>query len=221
MKKIALFLAIIFTSIFANGQLKAVSGKVTAFHKYPFKNIKVKAKKSKSEVLTDENGVFTIVCYPNDILIFESKSCITTKYKITNSDDSVKINLVFRVNEKSKEYAVGYGIISKEDLIYAISNLNNSEVDFSTYKSVYDLLRGRFPGVVVKIDNEIVIRGSTSFLGSSNALLVVDGIIVSDLTYLYPGDIVSIDILKDAGSTAMYGVNGANGVVVIKTKKGD
>jgi TonB-dependent SusC/RagA subfamily outer membrane receptor len=221
MKKIMFLLIILLTSLIINAQMVAVSGKVTGFHKYPFKNITVHAKKSKSKALTDENGVFTVVCYPDDILIFESKSCITAKRKIKNPSDSVIINLVFKTDEKSKEYAIGYGIIKESDLSFAMSNLSNSEIDFSIYSNIYDLIKGRFPGVEVTNRNEIIIRGVKSFYGSSSAYLIVDGVPVHDLSMVVPKMVKSIDILRDASSSAIYGVNGANGVVLITTLNGN
>ena len=205
-------------SVVMSAQTIAVSGKVTGFHKFPFKNITVMAKKAKTKALTDENGIFTIVCAPNDVLIFESKSCNTAKRKIKNPSDSIKVNLIFKTDKKSREYAVGYGIIKEEDLAYAISNLNNSDIDFSGYTNVYDLIKGRFPGVEVK-GTAIIIRGTSTFLSSPAALLVVDGNIVNDLNFLSPSEVKSIDVLKDAGATSMYGTKGASGVVVITTKK--
>jgi len=218
MKKSVLLTIIICFSVFSSAQVIAVSGKVTGFHKFPFKNITVKAKKAKTKILTDENGIFNISCFPNDILLFESKSCYSAKYKIKNPGDSIRINLVFKTDEKSKEYAIGYGIIKEEDLIYAISNLNNNDVDFSIYNNIYDLIKGRFPGVEIK-GTEIIVRGSSSIMGSNAALLLVDGVKVQDLNHLAPIEVKSIDVLKDAGSTAIYGANGANGVVIITTKK--
>jgi TonB-dependent SusC/RagA subfamily outer membrane receptor len=218
MKKIVLILAVILTNFAVNAQLVGISGKVIGFKTFPLKNIQVTAKKAKSIAITNENGTFSIVCLPNDVLIFEAKSCITEKYKITNPNDSVKINLDFKNSRKSREYAVGYGIIKEKDLTYGISNLSSSKADFSIYSNVYDLIKGRFPGVVVNEKNEIIIRGNRSINAANRATLVVDGIVVQDISFISPNIIKSIDVLKDA-ATSVYGTSGANGVVVITTLK--
>jgi TonB-dependent SusC/RagA subfamily outer membrane receptor len=90
------------------------------------------------------------------------------------------------------------------------------------YTDIYDLLRGKFAGVTVS-GNEIIIRGVKTFQGveGNSALLVVDGIIVNqhDFALISPLDIQSVDVLKD-GSSSIYGSRGANGVVIVETKKG-
>jgi TonB-dependent SusC/RagA subfamily outer membrane receptor len=220
MKKIVLLTSVVLFAYMASAQVRTVSGKVTGFHQYPFKNITVEAKKAKTKVLTDINGEFSIACYSDDILIFQSKSCLTAKRKIKNPDDSVKINLVFKTDKKSKEYAIGYGIISEENLTHAISNLNNSDTDFSIYSDIYELIRGKVPGVVITNSHDIIIRGSATIISSNAAYLVVDGIPVQNLSYLQPRDVKSIDVLKDASTTSSYGANGANGVILITTLKG-
>jgi TonB-dependent SusC/RagA subfamily outer membrane receptor len=126
--------------------------------------------------------------------------------------------------EKAERYAnVGYGTVNSKRLTNAISTLNNSDVDFSMYTDMYDLLRGKFSGVVVE-GNNIIVRGVKTFQGveGNSALLVVDGIIVSqhDFAMLSPLDVQSIDVLKD-GSSSVYGSRGANGVVIVETKKGN
>lgn len=219
MKKIMIILIVILGCIKLSAQAVIVNGKVTGFNKYPFKNIKVSAKKAKTAILTDENGNFSIACLPKDILIFESKSCNKKTYKITNPNDSVKVNLIFKNTPESREYALGYGIISENNLVYAISNLNNDNNNFGIYTNMYELLRGKFPGVDVR-GNIITIRGIKTINCSSNALLVVDGVIVNDLSFIPPNTVKSVDILKDASASA-YGCQGGNGVVIITTKKGN
>jgi len=201
----------------AYSQMNVIRGKVTSFHKYPVKNIMVKAKKSKSKVQTNDSGIFEIVCIPNDILIFESQSFVPLRYKIKNIDDSVIVNLVFKDTEKSKEYAIAYGYMSEKNLTYAVSNLTNENNNFEVYSNVYDLIKGRFPGVNVNGSN-ITVRGIGTINGNSSALLVVDGVVVNNLDFINPRDIKSINVLKDS-SASIYGSRGANGVVLIETKK--
>lgn len=218
------------------GQLKSINGTITGFNKYPLQNIVIIAKKTKTKALTDEKGEFSIQCKNDDVLIIESKSCITKKINVRKVTDSLKINLVFKKSKKGMEYAVAYGIISEKNLTYAISNLSDENNDFSSYFTVYELIKGKFPTIIVTRTNQIIIRGVQSASNKSQniphhhggdatakvtenygALVIVDGIPVKDLDYLDPSNVKSIDILKDA-SASIYGARGGNGVVVIKTK---
>lgn len=217
MKKIFLLITCFLYSSFLFGQMTVVKGKVTAFNKYPLKNITVQAKKSKAKVSTNEYGVFELVCEPKDIISFESKSFIPVRRKIKDPADSIFVNLVFKDTPKSKEYAVGYGIMKEEDLTYAVSNMSQENNNFQSYSTIYELIVGRFPGVDVQ-GNEIIIRGISSINGSNAALMVVDGMAVNDITGISPGMVKSIDILKGSAA-AIYGSRGANGVVLITLKK--
>jgi TonB-dependent SusC/RagA subfamily outer membrane receptor len=217
MKKIALIVLALWISNILYSQMVVVTGKVTGFHKYPLKNIVVTGKKSKSSVVTNDFGVFKIVCPPKETLIFESKSFQKVTRKIKDPKDSINVNLVFKNTKKNKEYAVAYGIMTEKDLTYAVTNLTNENNNFETYTDVYELIRGRFSGVQV-IGKSIIIRGMTSINSGNEALLIVDGTEVSDLSFINPREIKSIDVLKDA-ATSIYGTKGANGVVVIETKK--
>ncbi|MCA1758579.1 MAG: TonB-dependent receptor plug domain-containing protein, partial [Bacteroidales bacterium] len=109
-----------------------------------------------------------------------------------------------------------------KSLLNSVSSLNKNDIDFSLYTNLYDLIQGQFPGVSVE-GNKIVVRGTKTIYGfeSDAALLVVDGIIVSssDFATISPQDVQSVDVLKD-GSSSIYGSRGANGVVLVETKKG-
>ena len=93
-------------------------------------------------------------------------------------------------------------------------------MDFSQYTDIYDIIRGRFPGVQIS-GGEIIIRGMNSIMGSNAALLVVDGVAVSESSFasIPTANIASINVLKDAAAS-IYGVRGAHGVVIVETKKG-
>ena len=100
--------------------------------------------------------------------------------------------------------------------------MTDDDLDFSQYTNIYDLLRGRIAGVTVQSNGDIIVRGVNSINLSSAALIVIDGI-PSDKSMLQsisPTNVKSINVIKD-GSSAIYGSRGANGVVVIETKKGN
>ena len=222
MCKIKFILTIFFsTSILFNtyAQERLVNGIITTFDSIPLVGASIKVRSSKKIVLSDTIGKFAILCYPEDIIWIKARGFYTQKVKLTSQIKFAAINLKIKSGEKNSEYALGYGKVSERDKLYALVNLTNDNVDFSTYLNMYDLIHGRFPGVEIN-NGEIIIRGKKSIMGSSAALIILDGIQIDNNIFfgLSPNQVESIDIIKDGGA-AVYGSRGANGVVIVETKK--
>jgi TonB-dependent SusC/RagA subfamily outer membrane receptor len=203
-------------------QTRVVYGKLTAYNKYPVRNIEVKTKKSKASVKSDSLGMFSIVCNEEDKIVIKPKAFKTVSRKVDEDTDTLFINLVFINTKANRDIATGYGYISQENLTYAMSHLEQENNEFCNYTNIFELIKGRFPGVTVssgQIGGAVYIRGATSINMSNEALYVVDGGVSTSIDYIHPCDVRSIDVLKDA-SAAIYGTRGSNGVVVIETKKG-
>jgi len=200
------------------GQDKFVQGKITTFDSIPLVGASIQVKSSKMVVYTDTLGLFTVDCLKEDKLKITAEGFSNQNIKIESNIKYVLVNLGLKPGTKSREMAVGYGHVNKEDLMYAMSSLHEDDMDFSHYRDIYEIIRGRFPGVQIS-GNDIVIRGSVSFQGSNAALLIVDGMSVDASTFgnIQPTNIKSIDVLKD-GASAIYGSDGANGVVLVETK---
>ena len=113
---------------------------------------------------------------------------------------------------------IGYGIVRKDDLTQSVSTVQVKENEMQGYRDIYDYLEGRVAGVEVTTDKRIVIRGVNTVNGSTDPLILVDGQEWQDISSLNPNDIKSIDVLKGS-ATAIYGLRGANGVIIITTKK--
>lgn len=111
---------------------------------------------------------------------------------------------------------IGYGSQKRKNNSTAISKVSGNNVE--TYSSIYDYLRGRVPGVIVGPDNSITIRGISSN-NPTPPLILVDGVQTQDLSHLDPSMVQSVEVLKDAASTSIYGIQGGNGVVLISLKK--
>jgi len=211
-----------FLCVGLSAQTRVVYGTLTAYNKYPIQNIEVKTKKSKVSVRSDSLGMFSIVCNEKDRIIIKPQTFRSISKKVDKDTDTLIINLVFIDTKANREIATGYGYISKEDLTYAVSHLQQENNEFCNYNNIFDLIKGRFPGVTVssgQMGVAVYIRGSSSVNSSNEALYVVDGVPVSSIDYIHPCDVRSINVLKDA-SAAMYGTRGSNGVVLIETKKG-
>lgn len=218
MKKLVLLVALSLMLSTAFSQQRIVYGKVIAFNEFPVANITVNAKKTKASVKTDSLGMFSIACKSKDILVFNSKSFYVVRKKVSSEMDTVNVNLIFKEDNSGENElaAVTYGYMKKEDLSYAISTIKNNANDCLIYSDIYEMIRGKVPGVQVQ-GGSITIRGVGSFMASNEALLVVDDVIISDISLISPCDVEMISVLKDS-SSASYGVRGANGVIVIKTK---
>lgn len=213
----------------ASAQTRVVYGKITAFNQYPLQNIEVRTKKSKAAVRTDSLGSFSIVCMEKDVIRVRPKAFKSVTRKVDEDTDSLRLNLVFidtksnraLVTDPVNSISTGYGYIQAKDLNFAVNHLQQENNEFCNYENIFELIRGRFPGVTVdrtQHSGAVYVRGVTSINLSSEALYVVDGGITSNIDWIHPCDVRSIDVLKD-GMTAIYGSRGANGVVVIETRK--
>ena len=221
MRTLSISIACLLFSVNTLAQTKVVSGVLTAFNKYPVANVEVKAQKSKSSVLSYSLGFFQIVCNQKDVIKIKPEAFKSVSRKISKGDDTLQINLVFMDSKKNRKIAVGYGYMEEKDLTYAVSHLQQENNEYCNFLNVYELLKGRFPGVHVDGTSGsyvIYIRENHSINSSNDVLFVVDGSISASIDWIYPCEISSISVLKD-GMAAMYGSRGSNGVILIETKK--
>ena len=114
-----------------------------------------------------------------------------------------------------EEVNVCYGTVKKSELSQSVSSVKNEKEIY--YRDIYDYLEGRVAGVMVTTDKRILVRGAGTVNGSTDPLILVDGAEMQDISALNPYDIKSVDVLKGS-STAIYGVRGANGVILITMK---
>jgi TonB-dependent SusC/RagA subfamily outer membrane receptor len=210
-----------FVLFFAQAQTRMVQGLVTTFDSIVVIGAEVKVKSSKLVYKTDTLGHFTAEVTGKDKVKVSAMGFITNNIKLDEKTKFLAVNLKLKSGEKAREYAIGYGYVKDVEKLNAVSQMTSKDMDFSQYTSMHELIRGRFAGVQVQSNGDIVIRGVNSLNLSSAALIVVDGVPTdqSVLNTLVPANVKSINIIKD-GSSAIYGSRGANGVVVIETKKG-
>ena len=112
---------------------------------------------------------------------------------------------------------IGYGKEVRKNLTSSISSVPVDKENFVPYRNIYELIEGKCPGVSVQ-GKSIAIRGINSINSDTEPLIIVDGSPQSNIDWINPNDVRSIDVLKDAGSTAIYGSRGANGVIIINLK---
>ena len=223
MKRIHLNFLSVLILVVASSQLfaqdRVVYGIVHTLDSIPLIGAEISIKSTKQKAYTDTLGNFAVPCKMKDKIKVSATGFYTQNVRITKDTKFIALNMKFKPGEKNIEYAVGYGHISEKDRTTAINFLNNSDTEFTRYDNVYQIIQSM--GAEVRGDMVIIRGGTKSFQGSSGALIVVDDVIVesSYLSTLSPIDIKNINIIKD-GSSAVYGDRGANGVVLIETKKG-
>ena len=209
---------------------RTVSGTVLSATGEPLGGVSVSVKNvSAVGVLTDNAGKYKIVVpNANAVLVFNYVGFAVQEIPVNNSI-SLNVNLVGLPNDLNDIVIVGYGSSTRRDVTGSIASVNMSDLVKAPVKSFDDALGGRVAGVqVTSFDgqpgggNSIVIRGSGSITQDNSPLYVIDGFPIenNDNNVLNPQDIESIDVLKDASATAIYGARGANGVIIITTKRG-
>lgn len=185
-----------------------------------------KGTNSAKGTITDANGAFAIQANASDILVcsfigFESLE------KPVGSATVINFSLASGSNSFDEIVVVGYGTRKKSDLTGSIASISSKDYKEQPILRVEDALQGRAAGVNVSRssgspggDIKVRIRGVNSITGNNDPLVVIDGIIGGSLSSLNPNDVESMEVLKDASATAIYGSRGSNGVILVSTKKG-
>ena len=179
-------------------------------------------------VTTDINGNFSINALPTDVLLI-SYVGMTTERVPVGTQASVKVILKSTVSQIGEIVVVGYGVQKKETVVGAVSQVKGEEVrNMKMGGSIENSLQGNLPGMVILMQDAtpgeeagsitMQIRGGAS-MGNNSPLILVDGVERS-FSNIDPNEIESISVLKDASATAVYGVKGANGVLIVTTKRG-
>jgi len=230
MKKI-LILLISFICV-CNGiyaQQRAISGIVKdSKSNEPLVGVSVTVKGTTTGITTDIDGKYSIQVAPGQTLAFSFLGMNTQEIKVSDKTPSV-LNISLDPNEVLMDavVVVGYGVTKRRDLAGAISSLKPDEIEAGVISNMSQLLKGRAAGVQVRQNSlepgggvSIRVRGASSVSADNEPLYVIDGFQTNNMTHINPDDIESIEVLKDASTTAIYGAKGANGVILITTKKG-
>ena len=207
-------------------QAISVTGTVVDQNGEPLMGVNVIEKGTTNGTMTDMDGRFTL-SVPGNATLQISYIGYTTEEIVVNNQTKLNVTLKEDSQNLDELVVVGYGVVRKADLAGSVSVLDSKSFKDQPIVQVSDALQGRVSGVQVQNSGvpggtvKIRVRGSGSINRSNDPLYVIDGIVrESGLTGLNPEDIQSMQVLKDASSTAIYGSRGANGVVLITTKTG-
>lgn len=222
--RLAGFMLLLFSVLSASAQVN-VNGTVTSSEDglgLPMATVTVKG--SSNSVSTDLDGKFLIKASANDVLVFTYVGFATQEITVGNKT-VIDVKLSTSATQLDDVVVIGYGTAKKSDLTGSVGVVKVEDAKKTVTYDVAKQLQGQVAGVTVQSSGEpggfvnIKIRGISSF-NNNNPLFVIDGMITDSPYDFAPGEIESMQVLKDASSAAIYGVRGANGVVIITTKKG-
>jgi iron complex outermembrane receptor protein len=206
-------------------QTKPVSGVVKDSKGNPVPNVTVVVKGGKTGVATTANGTFTISAAPGATLLFTSVNFEPASIKV-GADNTYTVLLTDKQTVLTDVVVVGYGKGSRKTLSSAITTIRPDELNKGAIADVGQLLQGKVAGVNITASGDpnrsaaVILRGASTLNSSQGPFYVIDGIPGADIATIAPDDIATIDILKDAAATAIYGNRAANGVIIVTTKKG-
>ena len=221
----------LFSANIALSQVRPVTGVVADPQGLTLPGVTISLKGTRISAATDSKGKFTInVPTGEATLIFSFIGMQTKEVKVSAGKTNLQITLQNNSRDLNEVVVVGYGTQKKADVTGSVASLKGSDLIKEPASSVDQLLEGRIPGLQVVTSSgqpgagaQITIRGQGTINADGNPLVVVDGIEFGDagnLKQVNPDDIATIDVLKDASATAIYGSRGANGVIIITTKRG-
>lgn len=237
LKLMALSAVLLFILEFAFAQNKVVTGKVIdSKDRSALSNVSVIAKGTHTGTQTDTTGNFRLIV-PLSIRILTMSAIGYSSQDINLSTSNyVEVALVSTASSLDEVVVIGYGTAKKKDLTGAVASVSEKDFNNGIFASPDQLIQGKVSGVQIMYNNgqpggaaTIKVRGTSALTGTGQPLYVIDGVPLdgrslqarnNPLNFINPDDIASIDVLKDASATAIYGSRAAFGVVIINTKKG-
>lgn len=228
MKKLLLLLSAVLLSAMqvVSAQTLTVSGTVTSEDDgLPLPGVSVVVQGTAQGTSTDLDGRYSISVRQGQTLLFTSIGFVDQTFTVSEGGT---INVVLKTDAVMLDevVAIGYGVMKKSDLTGSVSSVKADQLQKTPAANLDQALQGLAAGVTVNSSTgqpgaaaEVRIRGIGT-VNNSAPIYVVDGVIVDDISFVNPNDIKSTEILKDASATAIYGSRGANGVILITTKKG-
>jgi len=220
-----LLTAILFATITFTAFAQKVTGVVTdSSDDYPIPGVAVFVKGTSNGTVTGNDGDYSISAAQGATLVF---SCMGYKnQEVVVSGYQINVSLELDAQMLEEVVAIGYGVMKKSDVTGSVTSVKGDQLQRTPAAGLDQALQGVAAGVTVNASSgqpgaaaEVRIRGIGT-VNNSSPIYVVDGVIVDNINYLSPSDIASTEILKDASATAIYGSRGANGVILVTTKKG-
>lgn len=227
LKKVPMALAfMLFLGISLNAQIK-VNGTVTDETGQPVPGVSIIEKGTTNGASTDFDGNYEITVSSVGVTLIYSFIGFENEERVVSNSEVINVQLLADVESLDEVVVIGYGSVRKSDLTGSVVSVKSEDLLQRPSTNLGQALQGKATGVMVRKASSapgsgvsIVIRGNNSINSSSQPLYIVDGIPLANINTVPVEDIASIEVLKDASSTAIYGSRGANGVILVTTKKG-
>ncbi len=206
-------------------QSDTVTGTVTGSNGNALSGVSISVKGTSRGTFTNNTGSFSIVASASDTLVLTSIGYTQQRVSV-DGRTTIAISLASANKELDQVVVVGYGTSRKRDVTGSVASVSGAELAKQPVLTATQAVQGKVAGVQVIASGDpnalpvIRIRGTGTMLAGANPLYVVDGVINDDIRNINSADIVSLEILKDASATAIYGMRAANGVIIITTKRG-
>lgn len=211
------------TNTFVQAQQNAVKGTVVDEFGEPMIGVTIKVKNSQAAAITDLDGNFSINAANGATIEISYVGYITQTVKLTNG---MKVQLQPDNQMMDEIVVIGYGTIKKRDLTGAVTSVKSEDITLNPGANAMDALQGKVAGLDISRSSgqagatpTVQLRGNRSFSADGTPTYIIDGM-PGDINTINPNDIESIEVLKDASSTAVYGSAGANGIIIVTTKSG-
>ncbi|MGV8945428.1 MAG: SusC/RagA family TonB-linked outer membrane protein [Lutibacter sp.] len=223
--KTKIIYTLLFVPFLIFAQERNITGKVTSSDGGPIPSVNVLIKNTTKGVVTDFDGNYTIKAATNDILVF-SYIGMKPQEIVIGLSDIINVKLEDSAESLQEVVVIGYGSVQKRDLTGSITSIKAEDILKQPALTAAQSLQGKASGVQIISSGApgsspvVRIRGTGTVMGGRDPIYVVDGIITDKIDNINSDDIVSMDILKDASSLAIYGSRGANGVIMVTTKSG-
>ena len=224
LKAMFLSMAMLFTANNLAAQERTVQGTVIDDQGEPIIGASIVIKGSTTGTITDLNGAFTIRANNNDILDVSYVGYQSQSIAVAGKTQ-IRVTLIEDAKALSELVVIGYGVVRKSDVTGAITSISEKSIRERPVQNAISAMQGKAAGVDIQTNvrpgqiSRVEIRGNRSITALNEPLYVVDGVILmGSMNDINPNDIASMEILKDASSTAIYGSRGANGVILITTK---
>ncbi|MBP6169887.1 MAG: TonB-dependent receptor [Bacteroides sp.] len=206
---------------------RPIKGTVSDAKGNPIIGVNVVIKGTGNGTITDIDGNFSLNAKTGSVLLFSYIGYVNKEVKVTSTGE-LSVTLIEDAQMLDELVVVGYGTAKRSDLTGSVSSVTSKDIEKRPVTNLASALQGQVPGVVISNVSgapgaglKFRVRGANSIIGSNDPLYVVDGVVLNIGTNeLNVGDIESVEVLKDASATAIYGSRGANGVVLITTKRG-
>ncbi|MEO8404095.1 MAG: SusC/RagA family TonB-linked outer membrane protein, partial [Chitinophagaceae bacterium] len=225
MKRVLVLIPVLFMLVINVAAQSVVKGMVKNNKGAALSGVTISVKGTKNVTVTNNDGSFSVTAKKGDVLLFSNVSYTTKEIAITDAT-TYDVELTESVAMLGDVVVVGYGKSSRKNLSSSITTVKPEELNKGAISDIGQLMQGKVAGLNISASGDpnrpaaVILRGASTINSPGAPFYVIDGVPGADISAIAPDDIASIDILKDAAATAIYGNRAASGVIMVTTKRG-